>query len=257
MAPIKFDENIKSKLEERSLQPSSEAWKKLSERLDTQTSSNKKTPNYWWIGMAASAIGIIFVLSQFGDSSPTGTIEPEVVVTPKTVTQDVDNVVAKESIEAIAEEIPEPDQAAQTKNIEGKKSIHKKMDEVMTTSHIVVAETVNLPSKAPTLAINEKENADISKSFEEQKIQDIVAHIEDLKANGNEVGNDEIDALLLAAQQEITLNQLINKNAGIVDADLLLQDVEAEVDQSFRSKVFEALKQSYNSVKTAVAQRND
>ena len=43
----------------------------------------------------------------------------------------------------------------------------------------------------------------------------------------------------------------------MVDAEALLENVEAELDQSFRNKVFEAIKSSYNSVKTAVAQRND
>jgi len=34
MAPIKFEEDIRDKLEKRQLKPSSNAWKKLSDRLD-------------------------------------------------------------------------------------------------------------------------------------------------------------------------------------------------------------------------------
>ena len=34
MAPIKFEENLRDKLEERSLQPSANSWSKLSDRLD-------------------------------------------------------------------------------------------------------------------------------------------------------------------------------------------------------------------------------
>jgi len=40
-------------------------------------------------------------------------------------------------------------------------------------------------------------------------------------------------------------------------ANALLESVEQELDQSFRSKVLEAIKTSYNSVKTAIATRNE
>ena len=43
----------------------------------------------------------------------------------------------------------------------------------------------------------------------------------------------------------------------MIDASDLLQDVEADLDQSFRDKVFKTLKSSYYSVKTAVADRNN
>ena len=94
-------------------------------------------------------------------------------------------------------------------------------------------------------------------SFEEQQIKDVVAKVEAMKNNNESVSEDDIDALLMQAQKEIRLNNLINETTGVVDANALLQDVEADLDQSFRSKVFEALKSSYNSVKTAVAQRNN
>jgi len=78
-----------------------------------------------------------------------------------------------------------------------------------------------------------------------------------LKDYNKEVTDEAIDALLLQAQKEITLKKLYNVSTRVVDADLLLQDVEADLDQSFRTKVFETLKASYNTVKTAVAQRNN
>ena len=58
MAPIKFEEQLKEKLEKRTIQPSPEAWKKLSVRLDDQ-GNNKNHRGYWWLGIAASITGII------------------------------------------------------------------------------------------------------------------------------------------------------------------------------------------------------
>ena len=47
MAPIKFEENIKDKLEKRIIDPSVNSWNKLSDRLDKHKdgSNNKKI---WW-----------------------------------------------------------------------------------------------------------------------------------------------------------------------------------------------------------------
>ena len=42
MAPIDFENNIKDKLDERMLKPSTDAWGKLSERLDNQDKKNNK-----------------------------------------------------------------------------------------------------------------------------------------------------------------------------------------------------------------------
>ena len=43
MAPIKFEENIKDKLDKRTIQPSTEAWVKLSSRLDAQEQNTSKS----------------------------------------------------------------------------------------------------------------------------------------------------------------------------------------------------------------------
>ncbi len=50
MESNKFDNSIKDKLESRSLQPSNNAWAKLSERLEKE---DKKQNNkaIWWLGI--------------------------------------------------------------------------------------------------------------------------------------------------------------------------------------------------------------
>ena len=50
---------------------------------------------------------------------------------------------------------------------------------------------------------------------------------------------------------------LIREGMKTVDANALLQDVESDLQQSFRNKIFEALKNSYETIKTAVAERNN
>src|SRR5690606_38633788 len=65
----------------------------------------------------------------------------------------------------------------------------------------------------------------------------------------------DIDSLLKKAQQNLAKNTH-NKNKTI-DAQALLQDVEEDIEASFRDKVFETLITGYKKVKTAVVERND
>ena len=78
-----------------------------------------------------------------------------------------------------------------------------------------------------------------------------------LKSENNSVTEREIDSLLKIASKELFKERLQKETSKIVDANALLMSVEDEMGQSFRSKVFEALKESYETVKTAVADRNN
>ncbi len=73
MAPIKFEDHIKEKLEQRKLQPSTNAWETLQNKLETnQTKKSNKT--YWGLGIAASFIGILIVASVFFNKKNDNTI---------------------------------------------------------------------------------------------------------------------------------------------------------------------------------------
>ena len=256
MAPIKFEENIKGKLDKRTLKPSDEAWNKLSMRLDGQ---EKKGSNrsVWWIGLAASIVGVLFVVSQFLNDKPTQDILPQVVDTPE--------------VETLIE------QARKTPIVGGDIIRNKEVEDIKTpkklefkkpksavaiTSEVIVTEDKVVVQKniIPELKMEINKSIAIESkklTFEEETIQDVVAKIQKLQGRDKEVTDEAIDALLLQAQKEIALKKLYNVSPRVVDANLLLQDVEADLDQSFRTKVFETLKASYNTVKTAVAQRNN
>lgn len=256
MAPIKFEEHIKEKLENRNIKPSNQAWDKLSERLDAQQ-KNKNYKPYWWLGIAASIVGVLFVVSQFWSNNTAVDVIPKVVETQETISQDSIIQIANESI--LIEDFNEK---KRTKK-DDKSIIPTDLNRESILGTDNVKESVAVISEEQV----KKQENDISNkpidtlkealSFEEQQIKDVVAQVEAMKNDNKTITEDDIDALLIQAQKEIRLNNLINKNTGLVDANALLQDVEDELDQSFRNKVFEALKSSYNSVKTAVAQRNN
>lgn len=248
MESNKFDNSIKDKLESRSLQPSNNAWAKLSERLEKE---DKKQNNkaIWWLGIAASIVGVLFVAFQFFNTED---VKPVIVDSPRVIQKN-------ENIQVAVDEVNV------SKGVEKEIQINEKVEKLPLEhdSTIQINEGTVAITKYKTLIKKEEEVlqpvkvAQESLTFEAQKVQDVVAKVQLLKDNNQEVSDAIIDALLLEAQQEIRLKQLYNETSGVVDANMLLQDVENDLDQSFRSKVFEAIKASYNSVKTAVAQRND
>ena len=78
MAPIKFEENLKDKLEKRTLSPTSESWSKLSERLDAEEKKSKN-PIFWWLSIAAGLIIMIAVSVHFFKSNYTNNTLPKMV----------------------------------------------------------------------------------------------------------------------------------------------------------------------------------
>ena len=233
MEQNKFDEQIKANLDNRRLQPSTDAWEKLSNRLDI--GAKKKQNNvFWYIGIAASFIGILLVALPINNTKP---VVPIIVGTPLEKQMKHTEKVAVEAIK-VANDV-----SKSTKPIE-------QVDKINDNSVLNGSENTSVVTKKTVLQQKVL-------TFEEQKITEVVAKVEELKSKNQEVTDEVIDALLLEAQKEIRFNKSYNNSTGIVDANMLLQVVETDLDQSFRSKVFDAIKASFGTVKTVVAQRND
>ena len=241
MAPIKFEENIKDKLEKRTIKPSADAWQTLASRLETKN-NKKKSPYYLWLGVAASIVAIMFIASQLFVNKNNTTIETPVIVNTN-----------KETIKKIESENVLHKKDVLTNNVE-KESV-KELN--IKTPKSEKTEVAQLTKQKEEKTVLPKEVIVNKTSFEDLKVQQVVAQIQGLKDKGESVTDKDIDALLDQAQKEITLQNIYNETTKTVDANALLQDVESDLQQSFRDKVFNALKSSYNTVKTAVAERNN
>ncbi|PTM08729.1 MAG: hypothetical protein DA407_07345 [Bacteroidetes bacterium] len=264
MAPIKFEEQLKEKLELRNIQPSSDAWNKLSDRLDEE-GDKQNNKGFWWLGIAATIVGVLLALT-FVFKTNTEIVEPTIVDTkPETIidmsplqTQDVikeNNAVAIEQKEEGSEEKQQVNKNQITKTplksiIKEKQNllIPKIIDEAV--ANVDVEEESN---EANTSLETKPEILD----FEAQKVKDVVAQIQNLQKENKGVSAEDIDALLEGAQKEITMKKLYDDATKTVDAEALLQSVEDDLEQSFRDKVFMAIQSGYETVKTAVAERNN
>ena len=265
MAPIKFEEQLKDKLEKRSIQPSQDAWNKLSDKLD-EVEDKQNNKGFWWLGIAAEIVGLMLAIT-FVFKSNTEIVEPTIVDTKKENVIDTEVLQNKEVLKdnniLITDQKDETNsESTQSKNTKTqidkaplKTIVNQKQEAIIKEADANSTAVANANTLETTKPNTEKAIEVLS--FEDQKVKDVVAQIQQLQKDNKEVTAEEIDALLEAAQKEITMQKLYNEATNKVDANALLQSVEDDLEQSFRAKVFDAIKSGYESVKTAVAERNN
>lgn len=265
MAPIKFEDKLKDKLENRSLQPSQDVWNTLADRLDKE--DNKyNTKRFWWLGIAASLIGVFLITTQFYKTMEAKKDLPIVVDSQSEIPQDsklITEPVNDDEI-IIASDTEEDKKHLETVNAtEVATIVNNPKAENQNQAHKEHSlkqpqQLKNTVASSASLELERKENLPVKTvSQEDLKIIEVVDVIKQLQANESSVSEKEIDSLLKQAQRDILKQRIFDETTRTVSADALLQDVEVELEQSFRDKVFEALKSSYNSVKTAVAERRN
>jgi len=262
MAPINLEDHIKEKLEQRELQPGANAWERLSDELD-ENASKKKRKGFWWIGMAASFIGVLLIVSFLFNGNDSQNSEPIIVDTEAVQNEESKTEISESNIvpdqEVISIETPKPNRNAVSQT---------PVSNEIATTHLkeeqqkIIPENNNetvalIDDKGKEKLANELPEQNTILTFEDQKVNAVVAEIRALQERNDSISDKEIDALLNAAQKEITLNKLYNEATKTVDADALLRSVEDDLDQSFRNRVFKLLQSGYEEVKTAVADRNN
>ena len=254
MAPIKFEENIKDKLENRILSPSADNWSKLSGRLDAEDKKSKK-PVFWWLGMAAGLLIMIAISVQFFNGDGADKVVPQVVEKDEIEKPRESNQSELETIKNIQLVIEEPEIKDEKEHIDviNKAQIidHKKGAQGTLKIETKLAEQ-NLENKQELL---NKEAQDLLK--EAMMKNAVTDALDNLKSENTSITDREIDSLLKLASKELFKDKLQKEPSKTVDADALLESVEDDMGQSFRSKVFDALKGGYETVKTVVAERNN
>lgn len=274
MAPIKFEENIREKLQERELQPSKDSWNQLSKKLGHAPAP--KNNRRVWMAVAAGFMGLLLVVSYVlttGDESGPVQLVDENIITPSELENEIETpkfednsidiapVVASENKEKV---VDEPEKEADHNMIPKKEVAIVKATEEPTEKKAAtkvtpivqkeaIAEVVNELKKLP----NEKPTPIEENLFVDTKVNAVVAQVRQMEGSENGVTAEEINALLIKAQRDIATNRILASGNKKIDPSSLLQDVESEMERSFRDKVFEALGQGYNKVRTAVVERNN
>ncbi|GHC56626.1 hypothetical protein [Ulvibacter litoralis] len=268
MGHIKLEEEIREKLEGREIQPSEGAWGKLSAQLEApaKTSSTRK----YWLAIAATFVGILVIVSAVRTISTSAseeitteivtvdTSEETPIKTPlktqketQILQQDLQKEVASE---AVSEE------KKTTNTVEVSPKVFQKKESIA-VEKVVKQNPSEAPIKAkPSKVNNPMEAVAVNQLNSETKIindniQKVVAQVTQLQNENTVVTAEEIDALLINAQREIRTQQILSSSK--IDAASLLDDVELELEHSFRDKVYDALGEGFHKIRTAVIERNN
>jgi hypothetical protein len=253
MAPYKLEDNIREKLETRELKPSADAWKKLEAKLDAEQPKKKSNVLYY---VAASFVGILILASVFfsrNNSEVNNQIVEEKIQQSQTNSQPeiIPNKTLSEEVvseERNSEEKQKPN-TREVKVIPPKKStIDKKMENTEALAN-VSNEEIKKPVFKEDLIISEEDK------LINDKVDEVVASVKKLQEDNAEISTTEVERLLHNARSDIQTQRILNSPK--VDATALLKDVEWELDKSFRDKVFDALGEGFQKVRTAVSERND
>jgi hypothetical protein len=258
MAPVKFEESIKEKLEQRAIKPTVGSWDKLANKLDAHKEKNSKK-GLWWLGIAASIAGIILVFNSFLNTA----IDVEENAPIRVVNgQDSDRGLEvpsneKKSVPAEDTFIVDTENSSELETDNREKIVTQEIEEQkrQKTKLASTSQDVNA-SKIATNTIDKKDveldNSVINnseKNYASVETQATVKNSENL--------DNEIETLLALAKKEVSTQTAINKEKTKVNAKGLLDEVEFDLDESFRDKVFQTLKTGYKKVSTAVVHRND
>lgn len=253
METDKFEQHIRTKLSEREITPSKEAWSKIAYKLPEQTSSRKS--GYFWMGIAASVLVVLgTVLFGLNTDVNTPSKEIEVVAVP-----------VKEAKEK-GNEVNSINNGQDGDNAIVQQAVVEEETNVGATNEEIVAavekkETMGSAIDVAVLDDGPKEFRDaispviVSDAILDLKINEVIAQVDALELNSS-VTEAEVDSLLQKAQQDILREKLFNPDYS-VNAIALLTEVEEELDQSFRDQIFESLKTKFLKVRTAVADRNN
>ncbi|MCK0122828.1 CSN8/PSD8/EIF3K family protein [Gelidibacter sp. F2691] len=243
MKQVKWEDDVKDALEKRVIKPSETSWSTLSERLDASEKQQAK-PMYWWIGIAASVTAVLFITTMFFSGNTPEIQNPILVDTEE---QHDEQTFKLDQLQQEQQVVEQKDVLDSDDPIEGKQEPKRPM----TSKTTRIVKSSQIAQESPIGSEN------VLETLEHQKVTEIVAHIEDLKRKGEVVTDVEIEALLTKAQRDLNYQSALQETNSTVDANALLQDVEADLQESFRNKIFEALKNSYETIKTAVAERQN
>lgn len=258
MEPYKFEDDIKNKLEKRTINPTENSWDKLAGSLDSK--KEKKGTKVWYLlGFAASVVGILFMISIFIKKDIEKTA-PIIVDSPIPEKEDATKVIVVETNSPeinILNSVKTNDNTTNLIDDSSKKSISKSTnhsDNNMETTRILDAHSSD---KVAVINYENLKKDSVNTTSEDQQIEELITKIDELKSEYLSVSESDIDALLLNAQKELALQKIVAESVKTVDAYKLLQDVEAELDKSIRVKFLETLKLNFENMKTVIAQRND
>jgi hypothetical protein len=233
MEPNNFEKDFREKLKQRKIEPNDRAWDRLDAMLSV--AENKKTKkDRKWLYIAASIVGFLLVGTFFFNQKkntvevPKNTVVIEENSKKDSVVNPILNTIDSSKTEVVVSEKVPAQVAAEEKNKFNSKSnkISKKESNQIAESSIIIKN--NQP----------KQSSNPSSIIETSK-------------------KETVDQLLDTAEKTtVAENSAKPKSKIKINANDLLNQVDGELELSFREKVITKVNKNYQTVKVALANRN-
>ena len=228
MQSNKFDNQIREKLNARTIQPNAKSWDRLDAMLSVQE-EKKPRKGFLWLYIAASffvVFGLGIFLFNSDKNIEINTQNPVLVAVDKTI-----DSVEKNKAEEILIESQQPvvvqneiNLSKSVNSIKEKTTIFNKSNSVQESDN-KANPTYNLQ---PTT----------SSAYKYISPENLLAEVQNEKKN-------------LSSESNVS-----KKPSVKIDANALLSKVEKELDESYRETTLDKLNKNFNAVKSAIVNRN-
>lgn len=244
MEPNNIENQIREKLNSREIQPSSQAWDRLDAMLTVAEEKKTKRSffSFKYIGIAASVLVFVtlgmFLFNQKNteviNNVTTSEVKKDTVEIPNTKLV-IPNPIKEQNKEVVVSVKNQPEtRNSQLVNNKKASIINQKTivinQFVENQSQVVVNQNQVQPQKDGEIAIKEKENLKTEIKPDEQ---------------------------LFKSLDKVALNATTKKSALKIDAKSLLNQVDGELELTFREKVINSINKNYKNVKVAISNRNN
>ena len=257
MAPFNLENNIREKLENRELKPSPDAWKKLEAQL--KTPQPKKKVGGWYYA-AASVVGLLIAVSVFFNNN-------SVEVKNQIVNQEIQPI---EKGQNDVEVVSEKDESLPDENLKKKAKSSEETNTKQNPKPMPTSKSSEIDKKIkrsemladqPTKVVPKDSKVTPHPEVIQQdkifnaKVDEVVASVKSLQKRNEEITAEEVETLLNNARRDIQTQRILSNPK--VNATALLQEVEWELERNFRDKVFDALGEGFEKLRTTISFGND
>jgi hypothetical protein len=235
MEPNNFEKDFREKLNQRTIEPSNKAWDRLDAMLSIAEEKKPEKSNKW-LYVAASVAGILLVGTFLFNQNNNTTETPKKVVIEGNTKKDSVLKPILNNTDSVKTKIA----VSENPSKENLKVEEKKSNQI---SNKTIKNESNQIAESSVIIKNNQEKQSINN-------QTVIA--ENAK-------NLNVDQLLENAENKVVAENSTKpkpKSKVKVNANDLLNQVDGELELSFREKIISKVNKNYQTVKVAVASRN-
>jgi len=238
MEPNKFEKDFREKLNQREIEPSNNAWDRLDAMLSV-AEEKKPKKNRKWLYIAASVVGVLLVGTLFFNQNKKSVATPETVIVEKET---------ESKNERIAEPIVKNTDSVKTETVIAEKTSEEIVNKEERTNPKVSGQISNKTIKNASNQVAES-SIIIKNNQEKQSVNNQTQIAETSK-------KENVDQLLETAENKVIAQNQTKKAKVKINANDLLNQVDGELELSFREKVITKVNKNLQEVKVALSNRN-